>query len=130
MDLAGGTLSYEGIEVLRRVKTRGLQGFRGSMIPSKSALKRMAGVAEWYAQDQCPSRLQQITKEESVQFDYAKSMLCVVKAFHLDSIGKSRSRAVASSIHGASLSKDVSIIAGKIKITDRAQGVLSQADLP
>ena len=36
MDLAGGTLSYEGIDVLRRVETSGLKRFRGSMIPSKS----------------------------------------------------------------------------------------------
>ena len=87
MDLAGGTLSYEGIEVLRRVETKGVKGFRGSMIPSKSELKRMAGVVEWYAREQCPFRLQQTTKGESVQFDYAKAMLCVAKAFHLDIIG-------------------------------------------
>jgi hypothetical protein len=42
MDLGGGSLSYEGMEVIRRVETSGVMGFRGSMIPSKSAIKRMA----------------------------------------------------------------------------------------
>jgi hypothetical protein len=55
-----------------------------------------------------------------MHFNYAKSMLCIAQAFHLDEIGKLRSLSVASSIDGASLSKNRSIIAGGIKITDRA----------
>jgi hypothetical protein len=34
MDLAGGTLSYEGIDVIWRVETSGVKRFHGSMIPS------------------------------------------------------------------------------------------------
>ena len=50
MDLAGGTLSYEGLDILRRVETAGLKRFRVSMIPSKSEeIKRMAAMIEWYA---------------------------------------------------------------------------------
>jgi hypothetical protein len=119
MDLAGGTLSYEGIDVLRRVETGGLKRFRGSMIPSKSEIKRMAGMVEWFARPFCPYELSQTSKGESVQFDFAKSMLCILRAFHLDDVGKTRSLSVASSIDGASLSKNLSIIAGGIKITDR-----------
>jgi hypothetical protein len=103
------------------VETCGLKGSRGSMIPSTSAVKRLAGIIECYGRVHCPFRLQQTTKGESVEFDYAKMMLCVAKAFHLDSIGKSRSLSVASSIDGASLSKNLSIIAGGIKIIDRGK---------
>ncbi|KAI2490253.1 hypothetical protein MHU86_24329 [Fragilaria crotonensis] len=113
------TLSYEGIDVLRRVETGGLKRFRGSMIPSKSEIKRMAGMVEWFARPFCPYELSQTSKGESVQFDFAKSMLCILRAFHLDDVGKTRSLSVASSIDGASLSKNLSIIAGGIKITDR-----------
>jgi hypothetical protein len=120
MDLAGGTLSYEGIDILRRVETRGVKYFRGSIIPSKSEIKRMAGMVEWYAQEHCPFTMQQTTKGESIRFDYAKTMLLIVKAFHLDDIGKARSLTVASSIDGASLSKNLSIIAGGVKIIDVA----------
>ena len=41
-------------------------------------------------------------------------MLCVPQAFHLDVIGKDRSLSVASSFGGASISKNLSIIAGGI----------------
>ena len=90
MDLAGGTLSYEGIDVLRRVETCGVKRFRGSMIPSKSELKRMASVVEWYANKHCPFRSQQTAAGESIQFDYTKAILCITEAFHLDEIGKTK----------------------------------------
>lgn len=120
MDLAGGTLSYEGMDILRRVETCGVKCFRGSMIPSKSELKRTAGAIEWFGMEYCPFRSQQTVSGESIQFDYTKAMLCVSKAFHLDEIGKERGLSVASSIDGASLSKNLSIIAGGIKVTDRS----------
>ena len=119
MDLAGGTLSYEGIDVLRRVETAGLKRFRGSMIPSKSEIKRMAGMVEWFARSRCPFVLRQTSKGEPVEFNYAKSMLCITQAFHLEKVGKLRSLSVASSIDCASLSKNLSMIAGGIKITGR-----------
>jgi hypothetical protein len=115
MELAGGTLSYKGIDVLRRVKTCGVKRFRGSMIPSKSGLKQMAGAVEWFAQEHCPFNSQQTSTGESVQFNYAKLMLCIAQAIHLEEIGKSRSLSVASAIDGASLSKNLSIIASGIR---------------
>jgi hypothetical protein len=119
MDLSGGTLSYEGIDVLRRVETAGLKWYRGSMIPSKSEIKRMASMVEWYARPHCPFTLKETTNGESVEFNYAKAMLCIAQAFHLDKVGKVRSLSLASSIDGASLTKNLSMIAGGIKITDR-----------
>ena len=119
MDLTGGTLSYEGIDVLRRVETAGLKRYRGSMIPSKSDIKRMASKVEWYGRARCPFAIKQTTQGESVEFDYAKAMLCIAEAFHLNEVGKVRSLSLASSIDGASLTKNLSIVAGGIKITDR-----------
>ena len=120
MDLAGGTLSYEGIDVLRRVETQGQTRFRGSMIPSKSEIKRMAGMIEWTARPMWPFVIKQTSMGESVEFDYAKTTLCMLQAFQLDTVRKRRSLSVASSIDGASLSKNLSIIAGDIKVTDQA----------
>lgn len=120
MDLAGGTLSYEGIDVLRRVETSGVKRFRGSIIPSKAEIKRTARVVEWFARQYCPFDLKETNMGEAIQFDYAKTMLCITKAFHLDEIGKERSLSIASSIDGASLSKNLSIIAGGIKVNDLA----------
>ncbi len=118
MDVAGGTLSYKGIDVLRRVETSGLRQFRGSMIPSKSEIKRMAGMVEWFAASRCPFVLKETSKGEAVDFAYGKAMLCIMQAFHLDEIGKTRQLSVASSIDGASLTKNLSMIAGGIKVID------------
>ena len=68
----------------------------------------------------CPYTLKLTSMGEAVEFDYGKTMMCILKAFHLDDVGRQRSLSVASSIDGASLSKNLSIIAGGIKVTDRA----------
>jgi hypothetical protein len=62
--------------------------------------------------------LKQTGQGEAVEFQYAKAMLCVTKAFGLDEVGKLRSLSVAMSIDGASLSKNLSIVAGGVKLTD------------
>ena len=106
MDLAGGTLSYEGIDEMRRVETGGLKHFKeGSMIPSKSQIERMAGIVEWFARPLCPYTFKVTSMGEAVEFDYGLTMRCILRAFHLEEIGKRRSLSVASSIDGASLCK-------------------------
>jgi hypothetical protein len=118
MDLAGGTRIYEGIEVLRRVETSELKQFRGSMIPSESEIKRMSGMVEWFAASKCPFVSKVTSKGEAVEFNYGKVMQYITQAFHFDDIGKTRPLSVASSIDGASLAKNLSIITGGIKVTD------------
>jgi hypothetical protein len=120
MDLAGGTLSYEGIDVIRRVETGCQKYYRGSMIPSKSEIKRMAGLVEWCARGHCPYTVSETDQGEVIVFDYAKAMLCVTKAFGLDEIGKLRSLSFATSLDGASLSKNLSIVAAGVKVIDRS----------
>jgi hypothetical protein len=95
----------QGIDVLLGVEIGGLKRFRGSIIPSKSEIKHMAGMVEWFARPLCPFTVNQTTKGLSVQFDYAKTMLCILRAFHLNEIGKRRSQRVALLIDGASLKK-------------------------
>ena len=80
----------------------------------------MASMVEWYARSMCPFELKQTSTVESVVFDYAKTLPYILRAFHLEEVGKTRSLSIAFSIDGASLSKNLSIIAGGIKITDKA----------
>jgi hypothetical protein len=83
MDLAGGTLSYEGIHVFRRVKTGGIKRFRGSMIPSKSEIKQMTGIlVEWFARPFCLYTLKLTSMGEAVEIDYCKTMRFILRAFH------------------------------------------------
>ena len=82
----------------------------------------MASMVEWYARPlSCPFVLKQTGKGESVEFDYAKTLTCILRAFHLDEVRKTRSLSIASSIDGASLSKNLSIIVGGIKAMDKGE---------
>jgi hypothetical protein len=71
MDLAGGTLSYEGIEVLRKVETKGKKCFRGSVIPSSTEIQRAARMVERFAHPLCPFELKRTELGEVIQFDIA-----------------------------------------------------------
>jgi hypothetical protein len=75
MDMAGRTLSYKGIDALRRVEAAGLKRYRGSMILAKSEIKCMASMV---CMSLCSSVLsfvlKETTKGESVKFDYAKAL--------------------------------------------------------
>jgi hypothetical protein len=119
MDIAGGTLSYEGIEVLRRVETKGGKHIRGSVIPSSSEIKRVARMVEHFAEPLCPFNLQPTPVGEMIQFDIEKTLRTVLGAYGLLSIAVDKSVSVTQSIDGAQLSKNLSHTTGGIKISDR-----------
>ena len=87
------------------------------MIPSKSEIKRTAGMVEWFAASRCSAFvLKETSKGVAVEFDYGKAMLCITQVFHLHEIGKLCQLSEALSIDGASLTKNLSMIAGGIKV--------------
>jgi hypothetical protein len=73
MDICGGTLSYEGIEVLRRVETKGEKSFRGGVIPCAADIKRWAQMVEQFAAPLCPFTLEPTGLGEMIQFDIAET---------------------------------------------------------
>jgi hypothetical protein len=74
MDLAGGaTLSYEGIEVLRRVETKGEKSVRGGVIPCPADIKCRARMVEHFAERLCPFTHEPTGLREMIQFGIAKT---------------------------------------------------------
>ena len=65
MDLAGGTLSYEGVEVIRKVESDGKKYFRG-IFPLTAELKRMAAKIKWFAKGKCPFILRKMSQGEAI----------------------------------------------------------------
>jgi hypothetical protein len=74
MDISGGTLSYEGIEVLRSVETKGKKSVRGGVIPCAADLKRWARMVEAFAEPLCPFTLEPMGLGERIQFDISKTL--------------------------------------------------------
>jgi hypothetical protein len=127
MDLGGGRLSYEGLEVVRTLESSGKKYSRG-IIPSSASVKRIAAKVEHFGNGKCPFTLRQTSQGEAVRFDYAKKLDCMAEAFHLREVGKLRPLSIGFSIDGASFSKNLDITIGGCRITDReARDPLTQA---
>jgi hypothetical protein len=48
MDMAGGHLSMQGIEVLRKIETSGIKHNRGSILPSSGLIKKACSAVDAY----------------------------------------------------------------------------------
>jgi hypothetical protein len=83
-----GTLSYEGIEVLRRCETDGNKYVRGSVIPCSAELRRMAANVEQLGDELCPYKLSTTDDGEMVAFDLPKTFPLIVEAHGLTEIAK------------------------------------------
>jgi hypothetical protein len=78
MDFAGGTLSYEGIEVLRQCETAGNTYVRGTVIPCSAELKRVAAMVETFGNQVCPYELATTEDGEMFTFDSEKTIPMIV----------------------------------------------------
>lgn len=79
-DFAGGTLSYEGIEVLRQCETGENKYIRGSVIPCSAELRRMAAKVEQLGDELCPYELSTTNDGEMVAFDLLKTLPLIIDA--------------------------------------------------
>ncbi len=119
MDLKGSDLSYSGIDVIHEVESGGEKYFRGTM-PSPAAIKRQAAKIEWFARSKFPFKLRKTKQGEAIRFHHGKLLKGLVKAFHLEEAGKSRSLSIGFSIDGASWTKNMDVTIAGFRITDRA----------
>ena len=86
MDRAGGTLGYEGIEIIRSAETKQVKRYRGSLIPSSAEFKRTARKVEKLAHSLAPFvvGLTAAGDKEAIDFQpYWKIMGTVFRAYGL-----------------------------------------------
>lgn len=123
MDRAGGTLGYEGIEILRLVDTKGVKYFQGSVIPSTAEFKRKATKVEKVGHNIAPFvlGLTAAGDKESIDFQpYWKTMGTVLGAYGLVKAGRSLSCLCVFSLDGAAITKNLGHVLGGFKVTDPA----------
>jgi len=120
MDFAGGTLSYEGIEVLRSCEVLDRLYYRGSVIPCTADLKRIASSVNDFGNEYCPFLLQSTKYGEMFTFEFEKAIPMIVQAHKLDHVAKHWSIEVCRSIDGADITKSLSMVAAGIKIIDKS----------
>jgi len=122
MDLSGGSLNLEGIEILRSVETCGERYFRNGLIPSSASIRRVATVMENYAKSVIPYQYGNLPNNggEYIHFSPKELFAAVIKAFKLNVVARERGIIFHQSIDGALLTKFLSHLTYGIKVADRA----------
>ena len=119
MDLAGGTLSYEGLELLRCIEMSGKKHVCNCVIPSSAQLKQTAKKVEKFASELCPFNVVPCELGEMIQFAFIKTVGMILKAFGLHDIAKVDSVTLAESIDGADLLKHLGHTTASFKPINR-----------
>jgi hypothetical protein len=121
MDQAGGTLGYEGIEIIRAAETKGVRYQMGSLIPSVAEFKRTAAKVEKLAHFLAPFilGLTAAGDKESIDFQpYWKIMGTVFRAYGLMGMGEAYSCLCVYSLDGAAITKNLGHVLGGFKVAD------------
>jgi len=118
MDLAGGTLSMEAIEVLHTLEHQGWNWFK-CLLPSPAAIKKVSLQVEYFVKRVCPFK-HGILKEggEFVLWNPEQMVALVLKGFGLEEQAKTRSVSINQAIDSANLSKNLSHTTFGCKVCD------------
>jgi hypothetical protein len=125
MDVNGGKISLESIDLLRTIETDGKKYVSDTILWSSSTIKRVAKLVEEYANriglpfsiDRCPEN---IGSGEVISFEPVPIMKLVLKATALFEEAKKRRITMPQSCDGTQVSKNLGVIIYGIKIADRA----------
>lgn len=120
MDMAGGQLSMEGIEILRTLETKNKKYYRGSLLPCSADIQRCAAKVEAYAKTKCPYEHGYMEGGgEYIRFRPADVVNYAITSFKLTEAAKQRSVSLSQSFDGANLTKKLGHTTYGIKVTDR-----------
>jgi hypothetical protein len=119
MDLAGGQLSYTGLEVLRSVESNGKRYHRG-ILPSTSTVQRIAKKVEAMAAEIAPVRFYSTAHGEAFEFDSKTLLNTLLKAYKLDKVAEVRPVSMSTAMDGFKFSRTKRALASGIKFHDRA----------
>ena len=120
MDLAGGKLSYAGLEVLRRCETKGVKGVH-TIIPSSAAMREIAAWVERFADTIVPFRMIRNKKDgaEGFYFRSADMLTRVLETRDMiENEALEENKTCSLSLDGARLTNNVNHTLGGYKFND------------
>ena len=117
MDLAGGTLGYEGYKIIRSCETCGRKSYRG-LLPLTSDLQKWAKVVEKAGSVLCPFKFEDTEHGKSLSFDYERALLLIFRRFGMMEAGRLRGLSVDQALDGGRLSKNENQVCNGIGIVD------------
>jgi len=120
MDMAGGQLSIEGIEVLRTCETNGAKYYHHSILPCSADIRRVGAEVEAFAGNIIPYKHGTLgTGGEFVEWVPQQMISMVIKGFGLEEEAKKRSISIHQAMDGAQLSKNITHVTYGFKMADR-----------
>jgi len=124
MDLAGGTLSMEGLEVLRMCETDGKRYVRNTIICSSADIKRCCAKVDKLAKMVVPYERGHLDEAngggEFIQWEPCRMMAAMINAYQLTNVAKDRPIEVHIAIDGAMISKNWNHLTAGMKQGDNA----------
>ena len=118
MDLAGGSLNYKGLVVLRKVETEGKKYYRGGVLPCTADLKRAAKRLETIGDESIPFKEFQSEWGKGIKFCHARTVRLACDAYGVTEKAKNESVAISESIDAAQITKNVHFITAGFKMGD------------
>jgi hypothetical protein len=116
LDMNGGQLSYQGLDLLRQLETNGESYVSNTIIPHSTKIQRIGKAANLYAQTFVPfvaSELQNGT--EFIEFEPKPVIKLVMKGYQLDKKAKLKPIRLNFSMDGQQLSARNSVTTMGIK---------------
>jgi len=124
MDMAGGTLSMEGLEVLRMCETDGQKYVRNTILCCSADLKRCCAKVDALAKSVVPYEHGCLDDEnggsEYIEWESRHLLSGMIQAYQLTEVAKARPVEVHIAIDGAMLSKNWNHLTAGVKQGDTA----------
>jgi hypothetical protein len=121
MDMAGGQLSLQGINVLRNIESYGIKFYHSSILPSSGKIKRTCEIVDNFANQIVPFKEGILeTGGEYAKFDPVHVMNLMIKAYNLTEVAKFRSIKINQAIDAALITTNMHHTTYGLKMIDKA----------
>lgn len=119
IDCNGGTLNFQGAELLRAAEHNFFSGTKHfkSALPSRGALMHCSRKVEYYGSQLAPSHVFHVPVGEGIKLEYRKTLKNLLKTHHLWEI-TDRPIEISGVLDGNTLITSVNCVTASIKLDD------------
>lgn len=121
LDMHGGQLSYEGIDLLRQLETNGEKYVRNTIIPHSSSIKRVCYNVDKFASLIVPFEMGKLENgKETAEFKAEHVLPLLYKGYRLEEIAKTRPISINQSIDATQITQRQNVTVWGLKMSDVA----------
>jgi len=109
MDLNGGILNLQGVEILRQIETGGKKWYRQSLLPCSADIKQVGLMIHRFANTEYPYKIGRMPgfKGEAIKFSVERTIELAIKACGLEAEAERSSITISHAVDASNLSKNI-----------------------